>query len=90
MKHDGTREDHRIEHDEAVELATAIAEDFGVKQGQIVGKFNADLAGRVLDLSEGDRKKLLRHGPVTEEAISSLGKTAAKSRARKSKSAETE
>lgn len=72
VKHDGTRTDHPISHEDALAFATAAAKAFGVKEDES-GSFNADIANKVLKLSEGERKKLLKQGPITEEAIKQLG-----------------
>ncbi len=81
VKHDGTRANNPISHEEALAFATTAAKAFGVKESES-GSFNADIANKVLKLSEADRKKLLKQGPVTEEAIERLGKQS-KSQAKK-------
>ncbi len=72
VKHDGSRTNHPISYENALAFATAAAKSFGVKESE-PASFNSDIANRVLKLSEADRKKLLRQGPVTEEAIRRLG-----------------
>ncbi|MEW5981352.1 MAG: type I-U CRISPR-associated RAMP protein Csb1/Cas7u [Acidobacteriota bacterium] len=72
VKHDGTRSDEGITHNEALDFATAAATTFQVTTEPIRATFSSDLANRVLSLSEADRKKLLRQGPVTAEAIEKL------------------
>ena len=88
VKHDGTRKDEAITHDQSVAFATAAAEAFGIQQPDTRADFDPDLANKVLALSEADRKRLFKQGPVTREAIEQLGKKASKTR--KSKSAEME
>ncbi len=78
VKHDGTRSDVPVMHDEAVAFATAAAVAFGVKQPDAPAQFDPDLANRVLGLSETDRKRLLKQGPVTKEALAHLGKKRSK------------
>lgn len=73
VSHDGTRTNHAISHDAALRFATAAAKSFGVKEKES-GSFSSDIAKKVLKLSEPDRKKLLRQGPVTEEAIRQIGR----------------
>lgn len=73
VKHDGTREDLAVTHDQALAFAKAAAASFGVKEGKS-GSFDSGIANRVLALSEADRKKLLKQGPVTREAIEKLKK----------------
>lgn len=77
VRRDGTRGDLTITHEEALAYATAAAMAFPV-QGEYTGTFDSGLAHKVLGMSEDDRKKLLRQGPVTKEAIEQLGKKAAK------------
>jgi CRISPR-associated protein Csb1 len=69
VKRDGTRHDQEMTHEEAVAFATAAATAFGVPTEPIRGSFSSDIANKVRDLSEADRKKLLRAGPVTAEAL---------------------
>lgn len=71
VKHDGTREDLVVTHDRALAFATAAADSFGVGEGQ-TGSFDSETANEVLKLSEADRKKLLRQGPVSKDAIEKL------------------
>lgn len=84
VNHDGSRTNHAISHEEALAFATAAAKSFGVKESES-GSFNSDLANKVLKLSEADRKKLLKQGPVTEEAIDQLGNPAKSKAKRESK-----
>jgi CRISPR-associated protein Csb1 len=72
VKHDGSRAKRVISHDDALAFATAAAGSFGVRESQ-VGAFDSSIAKRVLALKEEDRKRLLRQGPVTKEAIEALG-----------------
>jgi hypothetical protein len=68
-------------HEDALAFATAAAKSFGVKESE-TGSFNSDIANKVLKLDKSERTKLLRQGPVTEEAIEQLGKQS-KSKAKK-------
>jgi hypothetical protein len=72
VKHDGTRCDEAMSHEDALEFATAAATTFQVPTQPTRGTFRPDIANTVLGLSEADRKKLLRQGPVTAEAIQEL------------------
>ncbi|HEU0073175.1 MAG TPA: type I-U CRISPR-associated RAMP protein Csb1/Cas7u [Dehalococcoidia bacterium] len=73
VKYDGTRTDLIVSHDQALAIATTAAAAFGVK-AEVSGKFEPGIAKKVLALNDSDRKKLLRHGPITQEAIEGLGK----------------
>jgi CRISPR-associated protein Csb1 len=73
VKHDGTRSDEAITHEDALAFATAAAAAFGVTTEPTCGTFSSELANRVLALSGDDRKKLLRAGPVTADALRALG-----------------
>jgi len=77
VRHDGTRSDQEMTHDDALAFATAAAAAFQVATEPVRGTFSSDLANKVLGLSEDDRKKILRQGPVTAKA---LGELAAKSK----------
>lgn len=72
VRHDGDREKHAVSHEDALAFATAVADEFGVNGEEVPGEFKPELARRVMAMSEADRKKLLRQGPVTEEAINRL------------------
>lgn len=72
VKSDGTRENFHITHEHAIALATAAASAFGVNQEPVSGSFDSELANKVLALSEPERKKLLKQGPVTRGAIEQL------------------
>jgi CRISPR-associated protein Csb1 len=72
VKHDGTRHDQEMTHDDALAFATAAASAFQVATEPTRGAFSSDVANTVLSLSEADRKKLLRQGPVTAEALAKL------------------
>jgi len=69
VKHDGTRSDQAMSHEEALAFATAAAAKFQVSAEPTSGTFSSEIATTVLGLSEANRKKLLRQGPVTAEAI---------------------
>jgi CRISPR-associated protein Csb1 len=88
VKHAGTRQNYPITHDQALAFATAAANAFGVQQRDKPAEFDSDLANQVLALSEEDRQKLFKQGPVTKEAIDQLGKR--QSKRGKSQSAKTE
>lgn len=75
VKHDGTRSDCTITHKEALDFATTAAEAFKVNNEPRRGVFKSELANKVLSLTEEQRKKLLRRGPVTEQAIEELTKS---------------
>ena len=79
VEHDGTRTDLVITHEQALAFATSAAASFGVGADK-TGSFESDLATKVLNLSEDDRKKLLRQGPVTREAIDQLETKGAKAK----------
>ena len=68
-----------ITHEQALAFATSAAASFGVGADK-TGSFESDLATKVLNLSEDDRKKLLRQGPVTREAIDQLETKGAKAK----------
>lgn len=75
VKHDGTRSDCTITHDEALAFAAATAAAFKVNSEPVRAIFKPELVNKVLNLSEEQRKKLLRAGPVTEKAIEELTKS---------------
>lgn len=79
VKHDGTRKDFTIKHEDALSFATATAEAFGVTGDECTGAFDPDLARMVMNLSDKDRKKIFRQG-VTREAIEQLGKKGSKAK----------
>jgi CRISPR-associated protein Csb1 len=74
---DGTRRDVTVSADQALAFANLAANDFGVRES-VTGEFDSALANKVLGLSEGDRKQLLRQGVVTKQAIEQLSKKASK------------
>jgi CRISPR-associated protein Csb1 len=74
VKADGSREDYPIKHDQALAFATHVAKAFEVTQEPITASFDSKLANQILSLSEGDRKKLFRQGPISWEAIEQLKK----------------
>jgi len=78
VRHDGTRQDFPITHDQAVAFATAAAKKFGVQQRDTPATFDSGLVNIVLGLSEADHKKLFKQGPITREAIKQLEKEASK------------
>lgn len=79
VQHDGTRKDFAIKHEDALAFATASAEAFGFTGQQITGVFEPELARKVMNLSDSDRKKALRQG-VTKETIEQLGKKGSKAK----------
>jgi len=90
VTHDGRRRDFAVPPDQAVAYATASARMFGVEQPQTTAQFDIKLAKDVRSLSEDDRKKLLRQGPVTWEAIEQLAKKSPKKGKGKDAAPETE
>ncbi len=78
VRHDGTRQDSPIAHDQAIAFATAAAKAFGVRQPDAPAAFDSELVNMVLGLSEADHKKLFKQGAITREAIKQLGKETAK------------
>ncbi len=78
VRHDGSREDFSISHDDVLAFATAAGRAFGPRAEPVEASFDSALANKVLDLSKADRKKLLKQGPVTKEAIEQLAKKASK------------
>jgi CRISPR-associated protein Csb1 len=72
VKHDGTRSERTITHEAALAFATATAAAFKVNKEPLQATFKPELVNKVLSLSEEQRKKLLRAGPVTEKAIEEL------------------
>ena len=78
VRHDGTRNDSPIPHDQAIAFATAAAKAFGVQQPAAPAAFDSELVNMVLGLSEADHKKLFKQGAITREAIRQLGKETAK------------
>ncbi len=81
VKHDGTKADAAITHDQALSFASEAAKKFGVHEaakefegGVRPVVFDSGLAKDVMALKEEDRKKLLKQGPVTKEKIEKLKK----------------
>lgn len=74
VKHDGTRRDLAVTHDQALAFATASAEFVGTTSER-TGTFSSEIANAVMQLSKDEARKLLRQGPVTREAIESGKKT---------------
>lgn len=79
VRYNGTREDLEVTHNDAIRFATAAADEFGVNRERVSGSFDSRLASKVLGLGDADRKKLLRAGPVTPEAVNNLKKKGSKS-----------
>lgn len=74
VKHNGERKDLTVTHDKALAFSTEAAMKFGVSELMESIVFDSGLANAVMELSEQDRKKLLKQGPVTKEAIEELKK----------------
>jgi len=71
VKQDGSRESLEVSQARAFDFATAAADSFHVEPAPPV-YFDSEIANKVLALSEADRKKLLKQGPVTSDAIDRL------------------
>lgn len=69
VKHDGTRQDWALCHDDALKFAELAAQAFGVRQPAQHDRWDADLARKVTALNEKERRELLRGGPVTSERL---------------------
>ena len=74
VKHNGERHDLTVTHDQAFAFAVEAATKFGVTEPKESAVFDSGLANAVMALSEQDRKKLLKQGPVTKAAIDELKK----------------
>jgi CRISPR-associated protein Csb1 len=68
VSHQGTRVEIGFDHETALTMARAAAKEFGVGPN-LEGEFDSKLVQDVLKLASDDRKKLLRQGPVTAEAV---------------------
>jgi CRISPR-associated protein Csb1 len=75
---DGAHKEFTITHPQAVAFATDAASSFGVAHEPISGSFEPEVARKVLNLNEADRKKLLRQGAVTPQAIEQIVKKSTK------------
>lgn len=73
VNYNGERDNLTVTHDQAIVFAKAAAAKFGVSEIE-PGVFDSGLANAVMTLSEQDRKKLLKQGAVTKEAIEKLKK----------------
>lgn len=69
VKQSGERHDLTITHDQALAFTKEAATKFGVSEPKEPAVFDSGLASTVMALNEQDRKKLLKQGPVTKEAI---------------------
>lgn len=70
VKHDGSKTDPPASlSDQAKAYAEAAADSFEVERGTITATFAPKIANDVLNLPKDTRKKVMRQGPVTEEAI---------------------
>ena len=70
VKHDGTKDTPPTMESASVKpFADKAAEEFEVEKGTITAVFDTKLANDVLILEKVARKKLLRNGPVTQDAI---------------------
>jgi len=85
VKHDGTRKDFAIRHEDALAFATVSAEAFGVTGQKHDGVFEPELARKMINLSDPDRKKIFRQG-VTKEAIEQLRKKGSEAKGSSKKS----
>lgn len=73
VKCDGTKDAQpAMEVNTAKTFARKAAETFGVISGSITATFDPKLVNAVLNLNKDDRKKVLRQGPVTKEAIAQV------------------
>jgi CRISPR-associated protein Csb1 len=73
VKHDGSRANvPELDSKVTRTFAEAVAKDFGVAKEPINATFDPQLASAVLNLSKEERKKLLRQGPVSKEALGQL------------------
>lgn len=72
VKYDGVREELSMSHNDALAYASAAAEAFGVRKDELSGSFNTHIAALILELKEDDRKKLLRAGDISAEAIEKI------------------
>ncbi|MEM2869152.1 MAG: type I-U CRISPR-associated RAMP protein Csb1/Cas7u [Thermoplasmata archaeon] len=87
VNYDGIRSELKITHDEALSFAKAAAEAFGVSKEDKEATFNTEVASALLELEEDERKKLLRSGNLTIEAIKAVKATP--KRGRKGKTEES-
>jgi hypothetical protein len=74
VKHDGNNAPFCLSHDQALTFATASAEAFKVQSRTDPVLFDSQLANAVLELTESQRKKLLRQGPVTKVSVEKIRK----------------
>lgn len=82
VKHDGSKDSPpTLKPDTVRHFANGAANSFIVTQGPIFATFDPNLANGILSLDKDKRKKLLRQGPVTNDAIQQ-----AKGRAKKKQS----
>jgi CRISPR-associated protein Csb1 len=71
----GNAEEFVLSPDQALDFANDAANTFGVARDPVSGNFDAETARMVLGLKKEDRKKLLRQGPVTRQAVERLKKS---------------
>ncbi|WP_428937277.1 type I-G CRISPR-associated RAMP protein Csb1/Cas7g [Fontivita pretiosa] len=69
VRHDGSREDWAMPHEQILNFANAAAKEFGVQQPSRPAEWDAELARKVMGLTEQQRKELLRGGPVTRQRL---------------------
>jgi len=74
IKRDGTDEEFLLSADQAHQFANKAAMTFGVSGDAVSASFDTDTTRTVLGLKKEDRKKLLRQGPVTKQAVERIKK----------------
>lgn len=85
VKHDGAKDDPPVlKRDSVKSFADEAAEAFVVIQEPITATFDPTLANDVLNLGKEQRKKVLRQGPVSKEAIQRVKGGTNKKRSKKS------
>lgn len=72
VKHDGTRGNLNLGHQDALAFASGAATTFRVDQSK-AAEFNVDMVNKVLQLGERERKALLKQGPITLQAVERIG-----------------
>jgi CRISPR-associated protein Csb1 len=74
IKRDGNGEEFALNAEQARKFATEAASTFGITRDPISATFDAETARVVLGLKKEERKKLLRQGPVTKQAVERMKK----------------
>lgn len=86
VKHDGSKDNPpSLEPDAVKQFATECAEAFVVTTGPIIATFDPKLANDILNLDKDSRKKVLRHGPITSDALQQKKGRAKKKHSKNSK-----